>query len=79
MRHYYEYKYNYVRSLEESIQGAEIFNICQLKAEVIRRAEDKYKELASYKLAESYTAYALSLVCDMLSITLLTIGIEYGI
>jgi ABC-type cobalamin/Fe3+-siderophores transport system ATPase subunit len=35
--------------------------------------------LASYKLAESYTAYGLSLVCDLLSITLLTIGIEYGI
>ena len=79
VRHYYDYKYNYVRSLEESIQGAELFNICGLKQEVLARAEGKYMELASYKLAESYTGYGLSLICDMLSISLLTLGIEYGI
>jgi len=79
VKHYYEYKYNYVRSLEESIQGAELFNICGLKQQVLARAEEKCQQLAAYKLAESYTAYGLSLVCDLLSITLLTIGIEYGI
>ena len=75
VRHYYDYKYNYVRSLEESIQGAELFNICGLKQEVLKRAEGKYMELASYKLAESYTGYGLSLICDILSISLLTLGI----
>ena len=43
------------------------------------RAEEKYIGLASYKLSASYTTYALSLICDMLSISLLAIGIEYGI
>lgn len=51
VKHYYDYKYNYVRSLEESIQGAEMFNICGLKAHVLARAEEKYTQLASYKLA----------------------------
>jgi hypothetical protein len=51
VKHYYDYKYNYVRSLEESIQGAELFNICGRKTDVIERAEKKYEELASYKLA----------------------------
>lgn len=46
---------------------------------MIVRAEQKYTDLAAYKLAESYTAYGLSLICDILSITLLAIGIEYGI
>ena len=43
------------------------------------RAEDKYRGIASYKLSASYTTYALSLTCDILSISLLAIGIEYGI
>lgn len=43
------------------------------------RAENQYQSLASYKLAASYTTYGLSMVCDILSITLLAIGIKYGI
>lgn len=43
------------------------------------RAEEKYRGLAAYKLSASYTTYALSLICDIFSICLLAIAIEYGI
>jgi ABC-type bacteriocin/lantibiotic exporter with double-glycine peptidase domain len=79
VKHFYDYKYNFVRCLQESIDGAEMFNICEFKTEVIARAEQKYLVLAQYKLSASYTTYGLSLICDFLSITLLAIGIEYGI
>jgi hypothetical protein len=51
VKHYFDYKYNFVRTLEESIQGAELFTICDLKPDVLKRAEQKYESLASYKLA----------------------------
>jgi len=54
-------------------------NICEVKKAFMERAEVKYLELASYKLSASYTTYGLSLVCDILSMSLLVIGIEYGI
>jgi hypothetical protein len=43
------------------------------------RAEQKYLGLASYKLSASFTTYGLSLICDIFSISILAIGIEYGI
>lgn len=43
------------------------------------RAEHKYLGLASYKLSASFTTYGLSLICDIFSISILAIGIEYGI
>ena len=51
VKHYFDYKYNFVRTLEESIQGAELVTICGLKPDVLKRAEQKYESLASYKLA----------------------------
>lgn len=79
VQHYYDYKYNFVRCLEEGLQGAELVNVCGVKDEVLRRAEDKYAGIASYKLAASFTSHGLSLFCDTLSILILALGFEYGI
>lgn len=79
VKHYYDCKYNYVRVFEESIEGAEVIRVWGIKKDVMLRAEQKYETVASYKIAESYTSYALELVCDFLSISLLAIGLEYGI
>jgi hypothetical protein len=38
VKHFFDYKYNFVRCLEESIQGAELINICEFKKEVMQRA-----------------------------------------
>lgn len=79
VKHYYDYKYNFVRSLEESLQGAELFKVADIKKDVMARAEQKYMGLAAYKLSASFTTYGLSLICDIFSISILAIGIEYGI
>lgn len=79
VKYYYDYKYSYVRLLEESVRGAGMYKIFGIKSEVMKRTEDKYERLASYKLAESYTTFAISILTDVISIVLLGSAIFYGL
>jgi hypothetical protein len=72
--HYYEYKYEFVRVFEESITSSEIIRIYDVKLEFLETAKAKYKSLAAYKLAESYTAYGEEILCDIISIALQAIS-----
>lgn len=45
----------------------------------MKRTEDKYERLASYKLAESYTTFAIPILTDVISIVLLGSAIFYGL
>ena len=79
VKYYYDYKYSFVRLLEESVRGAGMYKIFAIKPEIMKRAEDKYQRLASYKLAESYTTFAISILTDVISIALLGSAIFYGL
>ncbi len=79
IKFYYDYKYSYVRVLEESVRGASMYQIFDIKNEILKRTEDKYQRLASYKLAESYTSYGIAILIDVISIILLACAIFYGI
>lgn len=78
VKHYYDYKYGFVMCFEESIGGADYFRVFDAKKKLIKRAEAKYKNLASYKLAERYTTHGLSIVCDLMGIILLAAVVYYG-
>ena len=77
--HFYEYKYQYVRILEESFKGAHHFSIFDKQLATLKKAESAYRKLASYKLAERYNIHALSLICDLMSIILLACAVFYGL
>lgn len=46
-----------MRVLEESIGGAKLIELHGASEAVLENAKLAYKEFASYKIAESYTAY----------------------
>ncbi len=46
---------------------------------MIEKAKEAYSKLASYKLAESYSQYGLSLCCDVVFLILITMGFMYGL
>jgi len=46
---------------------------------LIKRAEKKYKKLASYKLAERYTNHGLSIACDIIGNILLASIVYVGL
>ncbi len=79
VRHYYDYKYEFVRVFEECLEGAVLFQIFGTQADVMRRADNIYRKLAAYKLAESYTAYGEAIFCDFTSLILLIIAFVYGL
>jgi len=61
------------------MKGGQIINIYDVKAEVIKKVEEAYKCLASYKLAESYTAYGEEILCDFVSLIILSFAFMYGL
>ena len=57
VNYYEEYKYHYVRVLEESIGGAKLIELNGASNQVLKNARKAYTKFASYKIAESYTSY----------------------
>lgn len=51
VRHYYDYKYSFVKTFEEGLEGADYFHVYGKDEFIIKRAEMKYRRLAAYKLA----------------------------
>ena len=60
------------------MNSSEIIRIYDVKSEFLERAKMKYKTLAAYKLAESYTAYGEEILCDIITIILLAFAFQYG-
>ena len=46
---------------------------------LIKKTESYYRKLASYKLAEKYSSYGLSIACDFMSVLLLAGAVFYGL
>jgi hypothetical protein len=61
------------------MNSSEIIRIYEVKLEFLERAKRKYKTLAAYKLAESYTAYGEEILCDFITILLLAVSFQYGL
>lgn len=78
VRHYYDYKYGFVKCFEESLEGADYFRVFGSKKKIVRRAENKYRNLAAYKQAERYTNHGLAIACDLTSNILLAAVVYYG-
>ena len=51
VKHYYDFKYAFVKTFQESLEGADYFHVFGSRQYIIKRAETKYKQLASYKHA----------------------------
>lgn len=77
--HYYDYKYGFVKCFEESLEGAEYFKIFDCQGYLLKRAERKYRKLASYKLAEKNTNHGLTIACDLMGNFLLASIVYYGL
>lgn len=67
LKHYYDYKYEFVKVFNESIEGAQLIKIYGVGRELVRKAKKKYSNLASYKLASNYIFYGQSVICDLAS------------
>ena len=78
VKHYYDYKYGFVKCFEESIEGADYFRVFGSKKKLVKRAEKKYRNLAAYKQAERYTNHGLAIACDLTSNILLAAVVYYG-
>lgn len=76
--HYYDYKYEFVKVFNESIEGAGVIRIYGVGKEVLRKAQRKYTALAGYKLAASYITLGQGLLCDLASTCVTAIALEYG-
>lgn len=71
LKRYYDYKYEYVKVFDESIEGSELINVYGVTNEVVAKAKSKYINLASYKMAINYVAHGQTLLCEMAA-TLIT-------
>lgn len=78
LKHYYDYKYEFVKVFNESIEGAPLIKVYGVAHEVVQKAKRKYKDLASYKLAASYVAHGQSLLCDLASTFITALALEFG-
>lgn len=67
VKHYYDYKYEFVKVFNESIEGAQLIKIYGVGKELIQKAKKKYIGFASYKLASNYISYGQSILCDLTS------------
>lgn len=65
LKRYYDYKYEFVKVFNESIEGSNLINVFGVKKEVVIKAKDKYTNLASYKLAMNYVSHGQALLCDL--------------
>lgn len=74
-----KFKYEFVKIFHESVEGANSFHIFGVEKEVIHKAKEKYLELSSYKQATNYSRYGQSLLCEIASIFIGTIVLEFGI
>jgi ABC-type bacteriocin/lantibiotic exporter with double-glycine peptidase domain len=67
LKHHYDYKYEFVKVFNESIEGAQLIKIYGVGRELVRKAKSKYTNLASYKLASNYITYGQNIMCDLTS------------
>ena len=79
VKHYYDYKYGFVKCFEESLEGADYFRVFGSKKKLVTRAENKYRSFAAYKQAERYTSHGLAIVCDLTSNMLLAAVVYYSL
>ena len=59
--------------------SSQIIRIYDVKLQFLERVKHKYKVLAAYKLAESYTSYGEEILCDLVTIGLLGLSFQYGL
>lgn len=78
LKHYYDYKYEFVKVFNESIEGAQLIKIYGVGRELVRKAKVKYTNLASYKLASNYINYGQSMMCDLTSTFVTALALEFG-
>lgn len=69
----------YVRVLGESINGKKFINLYGVGQEVVNNAKLAYMEIASYKIAESYTAYGEEIICDFVSLVIFSAVLNHGL
>ena len=77
LRHYYDYKYEFVKVFNESIEGAPLIRVFGATEDVILKARLKYTRLASYKLAADHVSLGQLFLCDMASTFITAIALEF--
>jgi ABC-type bacteriocin/lantibiotic exporter with double-glycine peptidase domain len=78
VKHFYDYKYEFVKVFNESIEGAQLIKIYGVGRELIEKAKKKYINFASYKLASNYISYGQNILCDLTSTVITAFALELG-
>lgn len=78
LKRYYDYKYEFVKVFNESLEGAQLINVCGANNEVIEKGKDKYTNFASYKLAVHYAKHGQALLCDIAATIITALALEFG-
>jgi ABC-type bacteriocin/lantibiotic exporter with double-glycine peptidase domain len=78
LKRYYDYKYEFVKVFHESLEGAELINVYDVKSEVIAKAKIRYTNLASYKMAANYVNHGQTFLCDIAAMCITALALAFG-